>query len=366
MPEVIVFKSIGFGHESILWKAEWDEAEHPRGEGGRFESEGFGQEQIIWKAPAKAVTPRMKWADHADHAIHAAIVAHYAPKLARAMAASLTGIDAAIAAAKRKIKVVTKAVDPQDAAAAREAVAQSVKINSSEVAAVLRQMVADAAVATSHGAALSIGSGAIMIQGLDTATADFDWASWEPGWAEAADLARVGGLQRLLDAVDVTIKYMDENTISKIGDLLAQGLANGDPATVVAQSMLSTVTQFTPSGDQADPNLLDPSSRAFLIANTEASRAMAEASIDTYAANDIAKWEWLSEDDDRTCDECIGKNGEQFDVGGDDQQPPQHPRCRCVVLPVLLTPDLDTGPSPISDEEQQEMDDFLGTASPTE
>jgi hypothetical protein len=38
MPEVIVFKSIGFGQESILWKAEWDESEHPRNDKGEFES----------------------------------------------------------------------------------------------------------------------------------------------------------------------------------------------------------------------------------------------------------------------------------------------------------------------------------------
>ena len=48
------------------------------------------------------------------------------------------------------------------------------------------------------------------------------------------------------------------------------------------------------------------------------------ASIDTYGASGIEQWEWLSEDDDRTCPACDALDGQHLMLkdgssgGGDD------------------------------------------------
>lgn len=316
-----------------------------------FKSVGFGQETIMWKAPKPA---RINWADHPDHAIHAAIVAYYGPKLAEAMRASVSGIHQAIAAAQRNYATATKAAPSEPTPAdnaAQDAVRANVSISNQQTLAVLRQMLAASALAATYNAAVQIGAGAKVLNGLEDVAAEINWDAWEPGWAEAADLARFGGLRTLLNAAKVTIKYMDDNSIDRIGNTLADGLADGSPVQTIANNMLAVVTNnMTGPDGEPDPNLLAPPDRAFLIANTEASRAMSEAAVDTYAANGIAKWEWLAEDDDRTCDECEGNNQQEFEVGGDDPRPPAHPRCRCVVLPVVDLSDVEV-PAVVPDDE---------------
>ena len=321
-----------------------------------WKSADFGKERIVWKSTVRTHTvkvrfvkkaPRINWKDHPDHAVHKAIVDHYVPKLAAAMRDSVDGINPTIADAQRRYALVTKAVgDPSPAqAAANAAIRANLTLKQQETVAVLRQIIADSTLAASHSAAAQIGAGATMLQGLDRFAAEIDWDAWKPGWAEAADLARAGGLQRLLEAVDVTIKYMDETSLERIGTALANGLAAGSPVTEMANNMLAVVSANMTGPDGAfDPNLLAPPARAFLIAETETSRAMSAATADTYAQNDIEQWEWLAQTDedggpdDRVCEICLDRDGETYDVGGDDLLPPQHPRCRCVMLPVVVLP----------------------------
>jgi len=53
----IIWKSVGFGHETIMWK-EWDEAEHPRGEHGRFGSgDGEGSDAKLTASSFKELSP---------------------------------------------------------------------------------------------------------------------------------------------------------------------------------------------------------------------------------------------------------------------------------------------------------------------
>lgn len=67
---------------------------------------------------------------------------------------------------------------------------------------------------------------------------------------------------------------------------------------------------------------------------TEASRFFNDAAKDSYKAAGIVKVEWLTEQDDRTCEICGPRNGLVYAMG---MEPivPAHPSCRCTYLPVI-------------------------------
>ena len=295
----------------------------------RSDSTATPPQSIFLDEATKAV--RINWKDHPIHSVHDAIVAHYTPLIAKALAGSITGVDAAIDAARARI---TKAAAPTpDQQAAIDAIRANVRIARTELNNVLRQMVADSAVSGSHVAATQIGIGGQMIRGLGDEATSIDWGAWSPGWAAAADLTEMGGLARFLNAASVTIKGMDETDIARLGSIIADGLANGSPTRDVANEIAAQMG-----------NVEDIASRAYLIADTETARAMCAATEDTYAQNDIEQWEWLAQTaedgdpDDRVCEECLDRDGETYDVGGDDPIPPQHPRCRCAMMPVVVLP----------------------------
>ena len=121
-----------------------------------------------------------------------------------------------------------------------------------------------------------------------------------------------------------TIQGVQGTAMTRLGNVLADGIASGQSVDTIANSMSDIV---------ADP------ARAFVIANTETARSMTSATLSTYDQNGIGQWEWLSEDD--ACEICLDLNGQVFDVGdsGDDTIP-EHPSCRCVTLPVLSGQDV--------------------------
>lgn len=291
---------------------------------------------------------RINWKDHPMHSVHDAIVEHYQPLIATALRGSVTGTAAAIEAVRQMMK---KAAASEQQRAIIDAISQSVQINRSQLNQVLRQMIADSAVSGSHAAATQIGPGGQMIQGLGAEATSINWSTWEPGWAAAADLAEMDGIAKLLEASNIVINGMDATDMTKLGNIIADGLDSGTPSLQIA----STIS------DQMD-NVDNIDSRAYLIATTEVSRAMSAATEDTYAQNEIAQWEWLAqtaedgEADDRVCEDCLDRDGETYDVGGDDSLPPQHPRCRCVMLPVVNAPTADDGSSDDSTDESSSGD----------
>ena len=292
----------------------------------RSDSTATPPQSIFLDEATKAV--RINWKDHPIHSVHDAIVAHYTPLIANALAGSITGVDAAIDAARARI---TKAAAPTpDQQAAIDAIRANVRIARTELNNVLRQMVADSAVSGSHVAATQIGIGGQMIRGLGDEATSIDWGAWSPGWAQAADLAAMDGISKLLDASQITINGMNDTDLNRLGNIIADGLANGTPSRDIASTI----------ADQMD-NVDNIDSRAYLIATTEVSRAMNAATLDTYDQNEIEQWEWLAQNgedgdpDDRVCEECLDRDGETYDVGGDDSIPPAHPRCRCAMMPAL-------------------------------
>lgn len=81
-------------------------------------------------------------------------------------------------------------------------------------------------------------------------------------------------------------------------------------------------------------------SRADLIASTEVTRAYARANREAYrAAGVVGKMRWNTANDERVCPVCGPLHGTEVDLDAGfsfpDGVPPAHPRCRCMVLPVV-------------------------------
>ena len=250
------------------------------------------------------------WAKHPIRKYQDALVAHYAPLIAAALKNSTSGITRAV----RQAMSAKKAVDDDAGAAASD----NISISPSEVAAILRNLIADSYLVGSHVAAEQVGGGAKVIQSLESAAQAVDWATWEPGNVTAANLVADGGLQDLLDRAGITINSVIDNDIDHLGNVLAEGIARGDSADTLASSISDAV-----------------SSNAYMIADTECARAVSAASQATYAANGVGQWEWVAQDS--ACEICQGnKDDGPYDVGSGPDLP-AHPICRCSDTPAAYS-----------------------------
>lgn len=150
-----------------------------------------------------------------------------------------------------------------------------------------------------------------------------DWGNWTPGNPEAA-LALLGedgrgaGLQRMLDRAGITIQSINETRLDQLAMLLAVGVDQGMPVREVAELIESTLTN---------------ASRAEMIAHTEMTRATNEAANDRYRQDGVSQVAWETADDN-ACEECAAHE-ENGPYGLDDApQPPEHPWCGCMLVPV--------------------------------
>lgn len=165
-----------------------------------------------------------------------------------------------------------------------------------------------------------------------------DWRSWEAGDEIAALILKPSkAFQRLLERQGITIKELTNTQLRDIGNAIGEAIALGLSPTQAATLINRTI---------ADP------SRALTIAITESNRAISYATIQRYQEAGLQEMEW--EVSELACDECEMNAGEVVPIGGmfpsGDTQPPVHPHCKCVLLPVI--PDFDapnyTGGSIIS------------------
>jgi SPP1 gp7 family putative phage head morphogenesis protein len=153
-----------------------------------------------------------------------------------------------------------------------------------------------------------------------------DWASWKPGDQASALLLRPPkAFQQLLGSQGITFKDFSDTTVRDIGNAVADAVELGMNAERSAKNIMRYV---------ASP------ARALSIAITEQNRAISQATINRYKESEIEKIEWQTSS---PCDRCAQNQGQVIQMGGTfnsgASQPPQHPHCRCVLLPVI--PDFD-------------------------
>jgi hypothetical protein len=158
-----------------------------------------------------------------------------------------------------------------------------------------------------------------------------DWANWKPGDRAAALLLRPpDAFQRLLQSQGIALKDMSQTTVRDIGNAVADAIDLGMSAERSAKNIMRQV---------ASP------ARALSIAITEQNRAISFATVERYKQGGLQQMEWEVSD---PCDKCAQNAGQVVQIGqpfkSNDTQPPAHPHCRCVLLPVI--PDFGSEPLP--------------------
>ena len=148
-----------------------------------------------------------------------------------------------------------------------------------------------------------------------------NWDTWKPGDVDTA--LNIKNFQAYLTKVnaDSYFKTFNKETVINLGTALSDSIELG----LDAESAAVMIGRHV-----ANP------SRALTIAITEQNRAMSFSSIERYKEAGLAKMEWAVSD---PCDICAKNDGQVIVIGqtfaSGDQQPPAHPHCRCVLLPVI-------------------------------
>lgn len=144
--------------------------------------------------------------------------------------------------------------------------------------------------------------------------ATIDWSEWAPGDPQAALKVADGGLTDLLNQAGQTIDGIRGTTETRLGNIIADGLANGDSTASIASAM---------------SDLISNPDRAQIIADTEANRAQTAGQADQLGALGYSQFEWMAYDG--ACEECQGQeDSNPHDLG--DGMPPGHPSCRCSIV----------------------------------
>lgn len=149
-----------------------------------------------------------------------------------------------------------------------------------------------------------------------------DWKNWRPGdKATALLLEQPGGFKKLLASQGLTFKDFSNKTLFDIGDALAGAIELG----LSPQRAAKQIQQHV-----ANP------ARALSIAITEQNRAMSYATVNRFQDAGLEKMEWEVSSPCAICAQNANQVvtiGQPFKSGA--TQPPQHPHCRCVLLPVI-------------------------------
>jgi SPP1 gp7 family putative phage head morphogenesis protein len=158
-----------------------------------------------------------------------------------------------------------------------------------------------------------------------------DWGSWTPGDAKAARLmldadGRLDGLRAMLERAGVSIASIAEHRLDALAAVLHTSLGEGWSGARLAAALRS---------------VLDDSRWARMVATTETARAVSQASLGRYRDNGVEAKEWMSAEDQRVCKICNENEGDgpialdaYFNSG--DDAPPGHPDCRCAIAPAWV------------------------------
>lgn len=148
---------------------------------------------------------------------------------------------------------------------------------------------------------------------LETLKLSFDWTLPNieaRDWAQAHSGALISGI--------------NATTQRGVQQAIAQWVENGEPLRALERELRPFFGR----------------SRAELIASTEVTRAYAEANRIAYRSTGIvSEMEWQTAFDERVCPICGPLNETRVSLDGAFaaafEVPPAHPRCRCILLPVI-------------------------------
>ena len=260
----------------------------------------------------RSLTKR-KVEDLPGHKLKQEVIDYYSPLIAKALVSGYSGLKEAVDQAVQAhpaqgLKPVAKII-------AQQAVQHNVRFDAKKFESVLTDLYADnGLIAMETNPVIRKGAG--LTDDLKSLAGAIDWSTWKPGSPGAAAKVAGGGLKDLLDATSTTIKGINDTTLARIGDAIANGLIAGENATDATLEILRSIDEL----------LADPS-RAEMIAITEGNRAYSASSIDSMKDAELPGFVWLAYDG--ACEDCAEMEGDH-DFG--DEYPPLHPNCRCAVV----------------------------------
>jgi len=134
------------------------------------------------------------------------------------------------------------------------------------------------------------------------------------------------------------VTKINEETRKRLAGTLSRGARAGDSTARLARRIRSEVSSMA--------NITE--GRAHLIATTELNNAMSEASLQTYDRLGVAGKSWSTAGDDEVSEECQANEGAGvIPIGatfpGGVGRPPQHPNCRCSLVPEIMDAPEPTG-----------------------
>ena len=160
-------------------------------------------------------------------------------------------------------------------------------------------------------------AGAIAASPMGALSNAIDWSTWAPGNVPAAQKVAGAGLKALMESAGVTIKGISDTTSEHIGNIIADGLAQGSTYAEITQNIYDSYA-FS-------------AERAAVIAATEAGRAANASVLDAYQVAGLEEYNWEVYD---PCDACLTMSEENpHDVT--DEFPPLHPNCECFITPAI-------------------------------
>lgn len=138
------------------------------------------------------------------------------------------------------------------------------------------------------------------------------------------------------------LKGITDEMASKISQILAQGMIDGDNPYVIARKLRAAI-DGTAMGELGITDKLGrfipAKRRAEMLARTEIIRAYHLAAIQEYRNWGVlgikVRAEWRTAGDARVCPECGSLEGKIFTLDEIEGMIPLHPNCRCLALPVI-------------------------------
>lgn len=161
--------------------------------------------------------------------------------------------------------------------------------------------------------------------------------------------------QAVLDSMRTEVKaWAEQRAAELVGMKVVAGVLVPNPnaewaitdstRNMIAAEVRSALAQGLSAQDLADrieSSAAFSEERAIMVARTEIVMADNAGTYESYRAAGVPGKRWLTAQDDRVSDECLEseaagviKFDEGFPPDGNDM-PPNHPNCRCVVVPVF-------------------------------
>lgn len=139
--------------------------------------------------------------------------------------------------------------------------------------------------------------------------------------------------ENISKAVELFATSFVKTDKDKLTAIISDGISNGQSVPQISNAIQEQFAQFSKNQSK-------------VISRTETLRASNMGAYDAYKQSDVVEaTQWFTARDNRVDEDCAELDGQIMDLGKDffdssyatGEQPPLHPNCRCVLLPVIVS-----------------------------